>query len=52
MKTNPNITRIKAIAHALQQLNREVVFVGGATVALYVYWSERGFRVNIFPKLQ
>jgi predicted nucleotidyltransferase len=36
MKTNPNLTRIKAIAHALQQLHQEVVFVGGATVALYV----------------
>jgi hypothetical protein len=34
MKTNPNITRIKAVANSLQQLNQEVVLLGGVTVAL------------------
>ena len=30
-----NITRIKAVYHALEELASQVVFVGGATVALY-----------------
>ncbi|MES2388724.1 MAG: nucleotidyl transferase AbiEii/AbiGii toxin family protein [Bacteroidota bacterium] len=30
-----NITRIKAVHHALRELGNEVVFVGGATVSLY-----------------
>jgi hypothetical protein len=30
-----NLLRIKAVATALQELNENVVFVGGATVALY-----------------
>jgi predicted nucleotidyltransferase len=36
MNSSPNIARIKAISSALQHLNQQVVFVGGATVALYV----------------
>ena len=35
MSRQTNITRIKAVAQALQELNQQVVFVGGATVALY-----------------
>ncbi|WP_127130308.1 hypothetical protein [Pseudoflavitalea rhizosphaerae] len=31
----PNIVRIKAVYNALEELGSEVVFVGGATVALY-----------------
>lgn len=31
-----SVVRIKAIANLLGELNQEVVFVGGATVALYV----------------
>lgn len=30
-----NITRIKAVFHALEELAPQVVFTGGATVALY-----------------
>ena len=36
MSRQINITRIKVVARALQELNQPVVFVGGATVALYV----------------
>jgi predicted nucleotidyltransferase len=35
MSQQINITRIKVVARALQELNQPVVFVGGATVALY-----------------
>lgn len=35
MSRQVNIARIKTVAHALQDLNQKVVFVGGATVALY-----------------
>lgn len=35
MSIRENITRIKAVNDALEELPREVVFVGGATVALY-----------------
>lgn len=31
-----NIVRLKAISNALELLNEEVVFVGGAILALYV----------------
>ncbi|QEC42618.1 hypothetical protein [Pseudobacter ginsenosidimutans] len=30
-----NLVRIKAVYNALEELGNEVVFVGGATVALY-----------------
>ncbi len=30
-----NITRIKAVCNALEELAEDVVFVGGATAALY-----------------
>lgn len=32
-----NITRIKAIHNALGQLGQEVVYVGGATISLYLH---------------
>lgn len=35
MSHRENITRIKAVYNALEELKREVVFVGGATVSLY-----------------
>ena len=35
MSKHNNIVRIKAIAGLLEQLKEDVVFVGGATVALY-----------------
>lgn len=35
MSHRENITRIKAVYNALQELAKEVVFVGGATVSLY-----------------
>lgn len=35
MSARENITRIKVVHDALQELAAEVVFVGGATVALY-----------------
>jgi len=35
MSRQLNIARIKVVAQALRNLNQEVVFVGGATVALY-----------------
>jgi predicted nucleotidyltransferase len=35
MSHRENITRIKAVYHALEELGPEVVFVGGATVFLY-----------------
>lgn len=35
MSQHINILRIKAVAKILQELNVKVVFVGGATVALY-----------------
>lgn len=35
MSHRENITRIKAVYHALEELAPEVVFVGGATVSLY-----------------
>lgn len=35
MSHTQNITRIKAVYHALEELANEVVFVGGATVSLY-----------------
>jgi predicted nucleotidyltransferase len=36
MPDNINIVRIRAVANALSELNQTVVFVGGATVSLYV----------------
>jgi hypothetical protein len=35
MSHRENITRIKAVHNALQEMASEVVFVGGATVSLY-----------------
>ncbi|SFD09955.1 hypothetical protein SAMN05518672_101468 [Chitinophaga sp. CF118] len=35
MSHRENITRIKAVYNALEELEQEVVFVGGATVSLY-----------------
>lgn len=35
MSEHTSIVRIKAVKHALQELNDEVVYVGGATVSLY-----------------
>ncbi len=35
MSHQTNIVRIKAVANLLQQLNKDFVFVGGATVSLY-----------------
>ena len=35
MSGNPQITRIKAVYNAFEELRDEVVFVGGATVSLY-----------------
>lgn len=35
MNHHLNITRIKAVANALDGLNEKVVFVGGATISLY-----------------
>jgi hypothetical protein len=31
-----NITRIKSVFHCLGELREKVVFIGGATVSLYV----------------
>ena len=36
MSHNENITRIKVVHDALGGLNKEVVFIGGATVSLYI----------------
>lgn len=36
MDHHTNILRIKAVANALDSLNEKVVFIGGATVSLYV----------------
>lgn len=36
MDHHTNILRIKAVANALNSLNEKVVFIGGATVSLYV----------------
>jgi len=33
--SNESITRIKVVYHALEELGKDVVFVGGATVSLY-----------------
>lgn len=35
MSLHQNIIRIKAVYNALEELENDVVFVGGATVALY-----------------
>jgi hypothetical protein len=35
MSHRENITRIRAVYHALEELAVSVVFVGGATVSLY-----------------
>lgn len=35
MSHHTNVTRIKTVANTLKELNRAVVFVGGATVSLY-----------------
>ncbi|MFZ4057549.1 MAG: nucleotidyl transferase AbiEii/AbiGii toxin family protein [Ferruginibacter sp.] len=35
MGHHTNIVRLKAVAHALSNLNAKVVFVGGATISLY-----------------
>lgn len=36
MSHHLNITRIKSVYHSLGELREKVVFVGGATVSLYV----------------
>lgn len=36
MNHHLNITRIKSVFHALGELREKVVFVGGATVSLYI----------------
>ena len=36
MNHHLNITRIKSVFHALGDLREKVVFVGGATVSLYI----------------
>lgn len=36
MNDSINIVRLRAVANTLQELNQNVVFVGGATVSLYV----------------
>lgn len=35
MSHNQNISRIKAVYNALEEISRRVLFVGGATVSLY-----------------
>src|SRR6476620_3334170 len=35
MSHQDNIRRIKAVSESLQDLNQQVVFVGGATISLY-----------------
>lgn len=35
MSHRENITRIKVVHDALEELNTEVIFIGGATVSLY-----------------
>ncbi len=35
MSHRENLTRIKAVCNALEELAEKVVFVGGATVSLY-----------------
>jgi predicted nucleotidyltransferase len=46
MNNPDNIRRIKSVSDALQELNQQVVFVGGATVGLY---SDR--RQTIVPRV-
>lgn len=50
-----NITRIKAVYNALEELTSEVVFIGGATVSLYADRPATGTRptddVNILVEL-
>ena len=36
MNNHLNITRIKSVYHALNDLRERVVFVGGAVVSLYI----------------
>ena len=36
MNHHLNITRIKSVYHSLGELKEKVVFVGGATISLYV----------------
>ncbi len=45
MSHRENIARIKAVHYALEELAKDVVFVGGATVSLYYYLK------NEFQKL-
>lgn len=35
MSNHINLIRIKAVSNALEDIKREIVFVGGATVSLY-----------------
>lgn len=35
MSHHTNTIRIKAVAKALDDLNKKIVFVGGATISLY-----------------
>jgi len=35
LDSNINITRIKAVYNAFEELRNEIVFVGGSTVSLY-----------------
>lgn len=46
MSHQENITRIKAVYHALEELANDVVFVGGATVSLYATRPGKGSRVT------
>jgi len=41
MSHHTNVVRIKAVARALQELNEQVVFIGGAVVSLYVDKPDR-----------
>lgn len=44
-----NITRIKAVYNALGDIRNEVVFVGGATIALYADRSTSDVRPTDDP---
>ena len=46
MTHQTNITRIKAVANALDLLKEKVVFVGGATISLYPDKGRQVFEVR------
>ncbi len=46
MSRDINVVRIKAVANILRKLNREIVFVGGATVALYADEESAGSPIQ------